>query len=283
MSETEQQFLYRIDVRVDEIGERVSKIEGRMDDKSPKGFRKTLSEYGGLIALILSITIGDFTLYDNFLLQPSKERIQAKVNFRNDINELASINARIAGLDWDKTQAAIAQAQVWTPQRMVLLDKLKISDKAMPDVLKFGDRLLLVNEYEFFGRMQEALEQVELAHQSSTDAIQRANAYWAKARLNGKLNKLAAMREIYMSTLNEFKSLGLKNVAGSVMQVYMQWVASELVNGTCDTAYDAYSRMVDDFNLPDVWPSTKKDIGKQFAMMLSQSPRTCDLDLKRIT
>ena len=278
MPETENQIIYRIDARVDEIGERVSKIEGRLDNKPPKGLRKSIPEYGGLIALILSIIIGGFTLYDKLLLQPEKDATQKETDFRSDIKELSNIVAQVSGLDWSNPTAAQFQASTWTPQRLALLEKIKKSNEAMPSVLKFADRLFLANEYEFFNLTHEALEQADLAHQSATDATQTANAYWAKARLNGKLNNLVEMREFFMLAIDEFKSVGLKITAIPVMQVYIHLISLELISGTCETAEEAYSRMVVDFNLPEVWPSTKKQISKQFADMLLKSPRTCNLE-----
>ena len=279
MTDNHTEFLHRIDSRVDEIAERVSEIEGKLYDKSQKSFLKKLSEYGGLMALILSLLIGSFTLYDKLLLQPNKEKKEAIVNFRNDINELLNIHARVAGLDWGNFQAANFQMQAWTPQRMALLEKILLSDKTMPEVLKYADRIALANEHEFFGHIKEAMEQARLAKQLSVDAIQRANANWVEARLSGKLNELNKMRDFFIQTLNEFKTVGLKNVAINVMTVYLQWISLELANGTCSSAQDAHARMINDFILPDVPPRVKEEIKKQFEKMLTGAPKNCGLSL----
>ncbi|MHB1399025.1 MAG: hypothetical protein ACYDAI_13980 [Trichloromonadaceae bacterium] len=278
MPENENETIYRIDARVDEIGERVSKIEGRLDNKAPKGFMKTLSEYGGLVALVFSIIIGGFTLYDKSVLQPRKDALQKEANFRDDIKELSNIVAQISKLDWSNPAVAHFQLSTWTPQRLALLEKIKKSEKGMPGVLKFADRMLLANEYEALNFINEALDQAELANQSATDQVQVANASWIKGRLNGKLNKLADMRKFFSFSVDEFKSSGLNNNSYSVMQLYIQWISLELINGTCETAKEVYSKMAIDINRKEVWPKVKKQINKEFADMILESPRDCNLE-----
>jgi hypothetical protein len=52
------ELFLKLDARLDDIAERVSKIEGKVSDNADKSFRKKISESGGLIALFLSIVIG---------------------------------------------------------------------------------------------------------------------------------------------------------------------------------------------------------------------------------
>lgn len=279
MSEIENDVLYKLDSRVDNLAERTARIEGEISAAKHISVGKLILDYGGVVALIISILTGGFTLYDAFLLRPAKERHEAAVDLRNDLNQLANINNSIVSLDWSNPSIASARAQTWTPQKLALLEKIKIASKVMPADLKFADRLTIAQEYENFSRFQEALNEADLAFKVREDSIQEANALWTQARLNGKINKLTTMRELFLNALDVFKATGMKSFAGVVMQVYTQWISLELINGNCGSAKEAHAKMVKDLASPDVWQATRIETIKQFNIMLAQSPKTCDLTL----
>lgn len=280
LNDPEKETLFRLDSRIDTIGERISKIEGKLDDKASKGFKQKLSESGGLIALFLSIGIGSFTLYDKLVAQPSRDEIQQRISFRANITELSSIEARIAGLDWQiKPQSAMAESRALTPQILALIVKITEADKMMPNVMKFADRLLVAQKFENFGQLQDASKHADLALENATDQIQRANANWTRARIRGHQNKFTEMRELYALTVAEFKSIGLKSMAGSVMDVYGQWISFELSNSECGIARTVFSDMKLDLKNPDVWPQTRTHYVTAFNKLLSNSPNTCELNL----
>lgn len=280
LTKAQDRFLIQVDAKVDEIGDRVSKIEGKIDHQSQGGFRKSLSDYGGTAALFLSIIIGIFTLYDKLVIQPEKNTVEQETNFRNSVNELANIGIAIGGLDWtNNPETAEFQSQAYSSQRLALLGKIKIFESAMPDLLNYADRLLLVNEYRFFGWIQEALEQAEFALKSAIDPYQTANAHWTKATIYNDLNEPIEMRVNFSDAISEYKSLGLNHTAKMVMQIYIQWIAFELTNDTCDAAHDVFSLMIKDYSLPKVWPDIKENTKSEFAKMLSQFPKSCGLAL----
>ena len=277
MDEAHDEITQRLDTRLDNLSERVAWIEGKQAAAQLLSPRKLIADYGGIVALCLSILTGGFTLYDKFVLDPSRARLQAGIELRKDMNQLANITASIAGLNWSNVQAATAQANSWTPQRLALLDKITLSDKTTPGILKFADRLAISNEYEAFGRLDEALNQIAIAHKDASDITQRANTYWADARLNGKQKNLSRMRELYTKAIDQFKSGGISNTAFVILQTYTQWIALELANGDCGSAVESNQRMIKDMASSDVWPATRIEIGRQFNAKLAQSPRTCGL------
>jgi hypothetical protein len=287
----EHEFALRLDTRVDELGERLAKIEGGMNTERPKNVWQLLSGLGALVAFCLSLATSIYTVHNNFVAEPrkereeratalAKERQQQEVNFRNDVTSLAELVARIAGLDWvNNQQAANAQAGLLSPQRYALRDRIMASDTAMPNVLGFADRLLLTNELEFAGMWQKALEHTAKLHTAATNPGEKAYAHWAEARIHGGLNQLDAMRTSFTEAVAEFKAGGMSTYAGWVMQVYLQWVSLELVRGTCDTASPVHARMLADFNTPDVWDTTKQAFVPQYNLMLFSAQRKCGLIL----
>jgi hypothetical protein len=279
MPESEQGLWHKMDARIDQMGERIARLEVKVEEKSQRTFQKLISDYGGIVALVLSITIGLFTLYDKLVVGPKAQRLQAETALRNDINELAGIGARIAGLDWTKYDVASAQAQMLTPQRLALLERISNAGKRMPSVVQFADHMLLISEYEYFGRFPEAMDQAERAMEIAHGANERGNAYWARARIDARLSNLERMRSDFRTGVTVFKSLGLRDMASQIMPLYTQWIYLELVNGSCDTARAAYQAMAADYAHPDVWENTRAYTRDQFAKMLGQAPRTCGLHL----
>lgn len=281
MSDDVKQFLFRLDERVDAIGERVATLEGILEKENAKGLKQRLSEYGGILALVLSILIGAFTVYDKIVVLPKKDEAAKSDSFRKDLDTLVQLSAQISSLDWaNNPLAAQAQAQSLTPQKTALIEKIERFGEIHPDELRFADRLMLANENEFFMWNEKALIHAKKALEISTDPLQKANAYWAIARLNGKLNKLPDMRTYYEKAISEFEMVGLNTSAGAVMQLYTQWVYIELVQDqTCTSAKKVFDAMKAVYSKTEVWPATKAQAQKEFQTMMSQSPTTCDFKL----
>jgi hypothetical protein len=277
VSEISEKFLITIDGRVDDIAERLSSVEGKLAASTRTSPRKLIGELGGYAALIVSISVGVYTLYNNLVVQPVKERVQAEATFRSNMNALASINARMARAFSENPQAAAAEMASITPQRLALLDEIEKADAKMPHIPKFADRLLMAGEYQGFGKLSEALHQIDLAEAAANDGFQEANASWWRARLNGLMGNFSVMRDTFGQALNQLKALGLKKTAFDVLRLYTEWVATEINNGECSQARDVHAKMVQDFASPDVFPMTRVQIKQEFSAMLAQSAQSCGL------
>src|SRR6266404_108472 len=258
------ELLLRMDTRLDVLTERMASVEGRQSEADKLSKKKWVAEYGGIVALFLSILIGGFTLYDKLVNDPGKARAQAAAELRTDMNQLSNIVATIAGLNWSNAPAATVQMNSLTPQRLALLDKIKREDKANPGILQFGDRLALAVEYETFARLDDALEQIAVANHVASDATQIANGHWAEARIKGKQKHVDQMRKLYSQSIDELKAVGMLNTAVPIMQVYTQWISLEFIYGDCAHAAEANRRMTDDMKSPDVWPGTRIQVAKDF-------------------
>lgn len=205
-----------LDTKVDALAERVGGLEGRLEERIPA--RKLIAEYGGYIALVISILVGGWTLYDNAFLRPIKDKKLAEDNLRTSLNNLANLSARIAKALTESPMAGSAELASLTPQRLALLAEIEKADLKMPHVLNFADRLLLAAEYEQFGHIEKALHQIDLA--KAADVYQEANSDWRRARLLGADGRLEAMRDSYRCAVDGFKSLGLKKTAFDVLRLY---------------------------------------------------------------
>lgn len=281
MSDDEKQFLFRLDERVDAFGERLATLEGKLEKEKAKGMRKRLSEYGGVLALILSIVIGAFTVYDKVIRQPEEDEVVAFESFREDIGDLGKLTAQIASLDWKGNyEAAQAQAGSLTPLKVELIEKIEHYGEMHPDKLKFADRMMLANENVLFMWHEKAIVHAKKALEISADSQQAANAYWAIARMSGNLNKLPEMRFNFEKARNEFEVMGLKSSGFQMLQMFSQWVYYELIqNQSCDPAKDVFDAMKVLYSNPAVWPATKAATRNGFQNMLSGVPKTCDLEL----
>jgi tetratricopeptide (TPR) repeat protein len=273
MSETRRRDFSSLDSRVDELGERIAKVEGRLSERTPP--RKLFAEYGGYIALVISILIGGWTLYDNAILQPIKDKAQAESTLRNNLNSLGSISARIARAFSENVLAGNAELASATPQRLALLAEIEKAERSMPHVLNFADRLLLAAEYEQFGDIDNALRHVDLA--KANDVYQQANSDWRRARLLGAQGRLEAMRDSYRRALDGFKTLGLKKTAPDVLRLYGNWVGLEVGNDQCNSARNVYAQMVQDFRSSQVLPPLRVTIRGEFEQLLEQLPQDCQL------
>jgi hypothetical protein len=270
-----------IESRIEVIGDRLSRIEEKIGKTESRGIKKKLTEYGGILALALSILIATFTVFDKVVVQPQKAEQLRAADFRKNINSLIRLTSEIAGLDWiDNFSAAKSQAQILTPQKLALIDSIEKFGLKNPEKLKFSDRLMLANENELFSRFSESLAHAEIALELSVAPMEKANAYWAMARMNGRLKNIEVMRAKFDSAISQFKSMGYEQNVGNVMQVYIQWIGIEIISSeSCVFALEVFNQMKDDFNNPLVWPTTRKEIQSQFQLMISKAPKNCGLTL----
>ena len=280
MMSDDNSFMHRLDERVDAMGERIATLEGKLMKEKPKDLRQYLSEYGGTVALVLSILIGTFTLYDKVIIQPQKERDTKSETFRKNLDALVQLSNQIASVDWTNPLVAQAQVQSLMPQKIALIEKIERYGEVHPEELKLTDLIMLANENEFYVRNDKALKHLQNALLMSVDPWQKSTVFWSMARIHGKSNKLQEMRVYYRKALEEFKQVGLKMSAGQVMQMYSQWVYMELIQGdSCFQAAEVFKEMRALYLEPDVWPATRIQVRTAFQQMISQAPKTCDLAL----
>ena len=96
MSNIERQLILKLDSRFDDFGERLAKVEGKFESKPEKTFYEKLGVRGGIIALIISIFTGGFTIYEKSFVNPQKELKRERLQVRNTLDEILQVQARIS-------------------------------------------------------------------------------------------------------------------------------------------------------------------------------------------
>ena len=96
MNVDKKQYLLRLDERMDALGERIATIEGKLEKENVKeiSLKKYLSEYGGIFALILSIVLGIFTIFDNIVLKPQKEEANNLIELEEQSHCCTNTNSK---------------------------------------------------------------------------------------------------------------------------------------------------------------------------------------------
>lgn len=269
-----------LDARVDGVTERLANMEGKYSELEKGSVKKKISEFGGILALFLSIVIGGYTVFDKFVSGPQRDFENQVKEVRKNLISLTDINSKIAGLDWRNSPAeSQAQAGVWFPTRVALVEEIEGFYAKYPHILTISDIMTLANENAHFTRFDRFLKHANTALKLAITPIEQANSYWMLARAHGMLRSISEMRINYDDAISAFNQIGFEGNALSILQLQTQWMYFEMSNNGCSGAENVFVSFKENYDSPFVTQITRNEIKRQFDTMLNSINRSCNLVL----
>ncbi len=272
----------KLDSRVDDVSERLSYIEGQIEAKQKKSFFERLGTIGGIFALFISILTGGYTLYDNFIDKPKREKLVKLENVRSTLNQIAEINTVVAKAQIEPTPANAAVATAQMSKLIPLMTKAHNLYKEYPGVFNFADHMMMGNLLLNFRYFREAHVHADESEQLAVTHIEKANYYWLKAKIFGaigELQNLDEMRRFFQTAIDVSKSKDLQISIGTTFQIYSNWLLAELNTGKCPVAKIIFEKLSSDLKLRDVFVQTRAFVKNDVSRVISASKRNCDLDV----
>jgi hypothetical protein len=267
-----------VDEKLNNISTRLSFVEGKLSIQGKSKIKK-LSDFGGLIALCISILIGGYTIYDKFIAGPTNYFEAKHKNIIEQLGKLVSIRANISALDWNSDSiGAQNQANVWFPQQISVLDEVQQFFEEYPNLAKYENYMLITKENETLGRNQLAMKFALMTKKITTNQGEIANIHWTIGRLGGKLGNVELMRTSYRKSINGFKILGSEGNGRSILSAYTEWIFYELLIPNCSAVKDLYSEYKGVYSADYIYPKTRGDISKTFIAMKSSVREDCNID-----
>jgi hypothetical protein len=267
-----------VDEKLNNISTRLSFVEGKLSIQGKSKIKK-LSDFGGLIALCISILIGGYTIYDKFIAGPTNYFEAKHKNIIEQLGKLVSIRANISALDWNSDSiGAQNQANVWFPQQISVLDEVQQFFEEYPNLAKYENYMLITKENETLGRNQLAMKFALMTKKITTNQGEIANIHWTIGRLGGKLGNVELMRTSYRKSINGFKILGSEGNGRSILSAYTEWIFYELLIPNCSAVKDLYSEYKGVYSADYIYPKTRDDISKTFIAMKSSVREDCNID-----
>ncbi|MFV0275807.1 MAG: hypothetical protein ACK5HY_01295 [Parahaliea sp.] len=268
-----------IDHRLDSVAERVSKVEGTLYKKSEKSLLKKLSEYGGLVALVISISIGIFTLYDKIILSPQKSEYESEKELRSHLSQLTEIMVSISDFNWKNDPVGSAdRSQVYTPRRHVLLEDILLKRRNHPGVLKLHDYVLLARELEYFSRLPESLVELNSALELAQNDYEKASITADIGRVFGLMEDFESMDKMYQKAAELFKRTKRFESPTEIAAFYIGWIHTLLMHGFCEESRESSSMFFSELININFSPNILDVVIDRYKEMLQYVPTSCPTD-----
>lgn len=266
-----------LDNRLDSFAERMAAVEA-VTIIEKKGVIKRASEVGGLIALVLSLALGGFTLREELVVKPQEAERQHGEALRNAISELSKIQSELNSIDWNDP-AAQNKLGSYAPRRVALLEKIRKHYKTEEDSLTFADHLLVALELMQFSKIDDARVHISAADSFASDHFQRAIVDVYEARVAGYQQDFSKMSESFSKATEEYLSLGVQQSGLDLFSTYIEWIGYEMAFVSCESASTVHEDFLKQLASSDVWPRVRERAKTGFDSMLTNQNKSCGFDM----
>lgn len=241
-----------------------------------------LGAWGGFLALIISVTTGAVTFWDDIVLRGEKQYQERVEDLRGWMTEIADMNAQItqaqASMDYNRAAALMGSLG---PSKERLLNKIRPVYAENPELFTPRDRFLLANEFLAFGDKLTAAEVAEdLIGMAEGNTQLLAETEWFRARLSGlpgALHDPGVARERYALAAELTREMPLQLGLPLRLNMMNEWLQFEAVSGDCDTARDVLERYRAEVRSESVPQILAEQALNTLQLTLSQAPPRCGL------
>ena len=216
-------------------------------EREEQSLARKLGQYGGLIALILSIVTGAYTIYDKLIMEKARKSASEQAEIRRIVARITEINRELIELDSQVETAGNPQKMRQKLQfltmnangeKMALLEWGAQIYASLEDEIGFAAALTLCHESLVMGQNDRALSYADTAIRVAVTPTWKVEGMRKKAQVlfaHGSEQSIQVGREEFQ------KSIKLVREATSVDQrvvytVYRDWIVSEATFGNCKMA-----------------------------------------------
>lgn len=261
----------RQDIDETELGQRVARLEGRLDEDE-KSLSKRLSMWGGLLALIISIMIGGFQIYEYTVLRYESAREANIIQLGTYIRRISELNGKIASTML-LADTPDEQARANTESKIINTEKhvvVRLADRLLreqPSLGGFASHITMTYEMLSQGDNSSALSYASLALRNSRNKPEEIESMRYIARVlfaPGKDQDLITARQTFKKakTLSQTETSFLRTqlIAGT----FSDLIVAEIYFGDCEMAVSAVQELRSKFSSKTdsiLFKSTMSEIG----------------------
>lgn len=276
-----------------EILNRWLTIEDRLDEIQRKvatdeaSIHKRISEWGGVVALVISIAVGGFTLLDQGVFAPKERRSDALSELNDIVIEIARTNVAImeafsrspGGSGNDPAVGALSIGQQANAIKLPLLARAVEIVEDYPAYVDAATLLVLVTELTQAQDYDRAVRYADMARATAPLINLRIEA----TRMMGVANtglldetRHAAARRLFEEAIAAAKQVKSVNGPWLVANALRDWTTFELMVGNCAAAAAVFARFQTDVALPIGQAALATGAG--FVLQSAQLMQTCPAD-----
>lgn len=235
--------------------QRLSRIEGRLEEDE-RSIAKRLSLWGGLVALVVSIMIGGFQIYEYTILRQREAREASIIQLGTFVRRITQLNSEIARsalLAENPREKAIvnAEAKIINSEKLSIV---RLADRLLqeaPEAAGFATYATIAYEMLAQGNNDKALSYATTALEASQTTPEKAEALRYIARVlfaPGDTQDIEMARqkfeEVRQFAQTETSYLRSQLVANAISDL----VIAEVFYGDCDRAVSAIQSLKQDMS-----------------------------------
>jgi hypothetical protein len=282
MTDSEPAALARLDRRMDALAEDMAALKASHAAATP-GALERFRAHAGVVALVISLATGGFTLYDRIVLEPARESAAQAAAVRADLDALSAISLAIQQAFLKDEETGLTTRSALAPRRVALIKRAEKAYERRPQEFLFNDLLMMSDESLQFNQIAAAKRFGEAALGLAEGSVERLSAHMMLAHAYaayGPDRDAAGARDHLQMAYDGMRADPDAPPLG-VLDVLTERLSFELAEHECDlaqAAVDATRAFMDATHAPtDVRARifhTYTDLS-----MTQRPPMTCALDL----
>lgn len=232
------------------LSDRVARLEGQVDVETRSAPRK-ISQWFALLALVISITVGGFQVYDHIVLRERESVASDRRVLAEYVRKITELNSNNASL-FMSAQGSPMVTSIVKIHNLEKMSILGLADRVLlerPEVASFASLHVLSSEHLNLGATERAYDYAHWLLELATTAMEKSEAGRLLARTqfapgprqdipNGRAQFVVAVKEI------ENSQTFLKGDLFS--NVYGDWITAETAFGECEMAERAWNNFLED-------------------------------------
>ena len=177
-------LLARFDERIDDVAQRLTALETASTEKRKRPLVDRLGAWGGLLALVISLTTGALTVWDDVIFRAAKLAKAEQEQAEDWLGEFQTISAEIfaANAAGDYARGA-ALMEAKGAARLTLLKNLEEIVVRRPELFSIFEKASLINGALDIGAAQTAKTLADVVATEGPSPIDRMNLDLSYARI----------------------------------------------------------------------------------------------------
>jgi hypothetical protein len=217
------------------LAERIAILESKVAAEERSWTRRS-TVIGSVLALLISILSGGYSIYDNAVVRPSKAQEESLGELRQIVGRLSEINWKLIEQSGGDPQRARMVQMTASGEKVSLLDRADQIVAAMGPRIGLSEYLTLAYEHLSFGDNATALRYANAAIAVAATPGLKSEAYRYKARalfLPGATQNLEEGRAAFAAGLKVASGGGTLSANNAAATLYVDWLINEAWFGDC--------------------------------------------------
>jgi hypothetical protein len=222
-----------------DIQHRINALENKID-KIDHDVGRRLSLWLGIGAIVISIVIGSYNIFDVFVKTPEREREAALEDLNQTLSSINDLNIKITEAHLSMgPQKAASLGQATNLSKIFLLSRADAVAMKNPSVVSYHQLFLMSTEHLNFGNVDQSIKYIEMAEKSQemppafqVEAIRQK----AKAVALRDHGNMAQARVNFRNALDIAKKGPEYMREPAALNVFSDWVSTEILYGECEQA-----------------------------------------------